>query len=98
MSRAEPSRHDTRAALHRDASSELERILRGQLEGHQRLLACMERKRQAIREANIDVVNKVCAEESAWANALAELDKRRHMAIAQLARAIDPTSRAPLPL
>jgi len=58
----------------------------------------MERKRQAIREANIDVVNKVCAEESAWANALAELDKRRHMAIAQLARAIDPASRASLPI
>lgn len=55
----------------------LEALLRGQLQCQQRLLDCVDRKRQAIRTAAIDSVAGICAQEQAILAKIVDLERHR---------------------
>jgi len=86
----------TRYAMPVGTLDMLERILRGQLEGHQRLLTCMERKRQAIRTADIGSVTNICAEEHVLIQKLGEIEKHRLELLGRITEALCPKAVAPL--
>lgn len=90
---AQGVRHDATPA---GALDKLERILRAQLEGHQRLLKCMDRKRQAIRTADIGSVADICAEENIIIQRLAEVEKHRLELLGRFTEALRPKAAKPL--
>jgi hypothetical protein len=57
---------------------QLERLLRGQLQGCDQLLDCLARKREALRGAEIDTIRLCCERERSLIAAIRELDGRRH--------------------
>jgi hypothetical protein len=61
-----------------------EKILRAMLETHQRLLVCLERKQQAVRTANLELVNEIFGEENAILQRISEMEKRRVELIARV--------------
>ncbi len=74
----------------------LEAILRAQVQGHTRLLACIERKRTAIRSADIRAVESLCGEENAITPKICDLEKKRLDVIGRLTAALAPSAAAPL--
>ena len=64
----------------------LEKLLRVQLEAHQKLHACIARKALAIRTADMQSIQGICAEESAILKRLNENERRRVELIAHLGR------------
>jgi hypothetical protein len=62
----------------------LEKLLRAQLEGHQKLVACIARKQQAIRTADLKPIQHICSEEAATLKRLNEHEQRRLELIAHL--------------
>lgn len=76
----------------------LEHILRSQLDGHQRLLKCIERKRQAIRTADITSVTSICSDENAVLLRLTELEKHRLELLGHLTQMTNPKASVPLTL
>lgn len=74
----------------------LERLLRQQLEGHQRLLICIERKRQAIRDADIERVTAICREENIIVQRLTETEKQRLELLGHLTSTLQPQADKPL--
>ena len=65
-------------ALTAEAVQQLDRNLRAQLEGYDRLLACLAHKRDALRIASIDGIQRCGEQERALIAALRELELRRH--------------------
>ena len=76
----------------------LERLLAAQIEEHQRLRMCIDRKREAIRAADIDAVTTVCGEENAIIQRVGELEKRRLELVARMTQAVAPKAAAPMTL
>jgi hypothetical protein len=74
----------------------LERLLAAQLEEHQRLRACIDRKREAIRTADIDAVTAICGEENAIIQRVAEVEKRRLELVGRMTQAIQPKAPSPM--
>ncbi len=74
----------------------LERILRAQLEGHIRLLSCIERNREAIRIADMEAITTICQQENEIAQRLSELEKARLELVGQLTEVLQPDAKAPL--
>ena len=74
----------------------LEQMLRAQLEGHQRLLKCIERKRQAIRAADIESITTICGEENSLIQKLGEVEKRRIEMIGRFSQHFTPKATAPM--
>jgi len=74
----------------------LEQILRAQLEGHKRMLTCIERKRDAIRTADIELVTTICGEENTLIQKMGELEKRRIELIGRLTSHFMPRASAPM--
>jgi FlgN protein len=74
----------------------LETILRAQLDGHRRMLACMERKREAIRHADIERMTAICKEEAPLLSRISELEKHRLQVIGLLTGALRPGASKPL--
>jgi hypothetical protein len=74
----------------------LERILRRQLEEHQRMLACMERNREAVRRADMEAIKHVCQEQNSIAQQLSELEKSRLTVVGRLTGSLQPQAAVPL--
>ena len=82
----------------KSAAQMLERILAAQIEEHQRLRACIDRKREAIRTADINAVSNICGEENAVIQRIGELERRRLELVARITQAIDARATAPMTL
>jgi FlgN protein len=80
------------------ACSILEAMLRAQLDGHGRLRACIKRKREAIRTADIDGVTTICGEENSLIQRLGELEKRRLELIGRITQHFRPSAARPMSL
>ena len=75
-----------KAVVPDDEIALLERILRGQLDDHKRMLDCMERNREAVRHADMEAIKLVCQEQNSLAQHLAEVQPcRRVRLVRQLA-------------
>lgn len=71
-------------------SDGLEKILRAQIEHHEKLLACINGKRQAIRAAQIDAMRDISTQENAIMQRLMEFEKRRVDLIQHLSGLVNP--------
>ena len=76
----------------------LESALRAQLDGQQLLLKCLERKRQAIRSADIAEITAICGGENAIIQRMAELEKKRLEIVGALTEAFAGRAQQPLTL
>ena len=76
----------------------LEETLRRQLEGHRKLLGCIERNREAVRLADIEQIAGLCREQNGIVQYLAELEKARLALVGRLTERLDPAAEKPLPL
>ncbi len=74
----------------------LERILRDQIELHRKLESCIERKKDAIRKAQIDSIRMIYEEENVHVQAIGDLEKDRLMLVGELTESIRPDSNEPL--
>jgi hypothetical protein len=88
----------TAAAASANELTMLERILVRQLDDHKRMLACMERNREAVRHADMDAIKSVCQEQNRLAQQLAELEKSRLTVVGRLTESLQPHAAAPLSL
>lgn len=79
-------------------ADDLRRILRGQLEGHKRLLACIDGSREAVRKADMQAIEQHCRKEHEIADRLAELEKARLQLVGALTATLRPQSAEPLTL
>lgn len=77
---------------------QLEKTLRALLEGQKKLLACMERKREAIRRADIGTVTETCQQEHTLTQRMSELEKHRLWLVGALTEQIDPKAERPATL
>lgn len=73
-------------------------ILSSQLELHGRLAVCIERKKECIRQAQIDSVAEICEEENEIVQKLGELEKTRLTLIGELTESLRPEASVPLTL
>lgn len=80
------------------AAQMLERILSAQIEEHQRLRGCIDRKREAIRTADINAVSEICGEENAVIQRVAELERRRLELVGRMTQSLDAKASAPMTL
>lgn len=78
------------------AAEALDRLLRGLLEAHQRLLACLNRKKEAIRKADVDALAAMGSEESALVSRIEEIERHRAGVMAVIARLAPPDAAQPL--
>ena len=76
----------------------LARILSAQIERHRRLLSCIEKKRQAIRTADIDAITRLCQAEQAIVQRLGDLEKQRLALVGQFTGRLAPDAARPLSL
>src|SRR5438046_2429357 len=76
----------------------LEQLLRTQCEGYRTLLGCIASKRNAIRQANMDDITRICGEENQLLRRLGEFEKTRVELIARLTQHIDRARTAPFTL
>lgn len=74
----------------------LEKILRAQIDGYQKLLACMSQKRQAIRSARLESIRDVSTLESALMQRLLDLEKRRADLTHHLGGLLSPNEKRPV--
>ncbi|MHC4082607.1 MAG: flagellar export chaperone FlgN [Planctomycetota bacterium] len=87
-----------RTVMPEDQLTLLERILVRQLEDHKRMLACMERNREAVRHADMDAIKSICQEQNVLAQQLAELEKSRLTVVGRLTESLQPRAAKPLSL
>jgi len=76
----------------------LEEILRRQLEAHKQLFACVERNREAIRQADMQQIRSICEEQNTVVQGLAELEKVRLTIVGRLTERLDPDAEQPVSL
>ena len=76
----------------------LEETLRRQLEAHKLLLACVERNREAIRQADMQQIRSICEEQNTIAQGLAELEKVRLTLVGRLTERLEPDAQQPVSL
>ena len=79
-------------------SAQLEKTLRALLEGQKKLLGCMERKREAIRRADLGLVTEICIQENTLTQRMSELEKHRLWLVGALTEQIDPSAERPATL
>ncbi len=76
----------------------IEENLRSQLEGHRKLLICIERNREAVRQANMQQIHSICEQKNEIAQHLSELEKQRLMVLGRLTERLEPDAERPIPL
>jgi hypothetical protein len=86
---------DRKADLPRLCES-LEQVLRAQLQTHQRLLSCVERKRQAVRQADIGAIGMLAKQEAPLLSGIQDLERQRLQLAQQLTAALRPGQTVPL--
>jgi len=74
----------------------LEKILRAQIEIHHRLLDFIQRKKEAIRTANLAQIESLCQQENVVAQKLTALEKHRLELVGQLTHVFQPKADRPL--
>ena len=84
------------AVVPEDELALLERILRRQIEDHKRMLACMGRNHEAVRQADMEAIERVCQEQNTIAQQLAELEKSRLTMVGRLTERLRPQAPKPL--
>lgn len=77
---------------------ELEQLLRAELDVHQKLLTLLQRKREAVRHAKIDLIGELIEQERAEVERLAELERSREHLVKQITVTIQPDASESLPL
>ncbi|MHC4968830.1 MAG: flagellar export chaperone FlgN [Planctomycetota bacterium] len=85
-----------KAVVPDDEIALLERILRGQLDDHKRMLDCIERNREAVRNADMEAIKLVCQDQNSLAQHLAELEKVRLTTVGRLTESLQPQAATPL--
>ena len=76
----------------------LEQTLRRQLDAHKHLLVCVERNREAVRQADMQQIRSVCEEQNTVAQVLAELEKVRLVLVGRLTERLEPDAQQPVSL
>lgn len=76
--------------------SVLEAVLQQMVKLHQEMLGLLQRKRDAMRHANSELMTDLCRLENQKVQQIAELEKKRLELVAQLTLVIDPAASAPL--
>ena len=76
----------------------LEATLRRQLEAHKQLLVCVERNREAVRQADMQQIRSICEEQNTVAQELAELEKVRLALVGRLTERLEPNAQRPVSL
>ena len=76
----------------------LEENLRSQLEGHRTLLTCIERNREAVRQASMQQIHSICEQKNEIVQHLSELEKQRLMVLGRLTERLEPDAERPIPL
>lgn len=74
----------------------LETVLKQLAERHEQLLALVKRQRECLRLADHHGVSECSRLENTLVQAIGELEKRRLELVAQLTRAVDPSSMQPM--
>ena len=80
----------------RETICQLERNLLGQLELHQSLRTCIERKREAIRTAQVQHIEGICQQEKDIVLQLGELEKKRLGLTGDLTETLHPDADQPM--
>jgi hypothetical protein len=78
--------------------SQLEQHLRELLREHEQLLTLIERKEQALRHAQPDLVSDCCRRENQHVQRIGAIEKRRQVLVGQITRQIDPAGSQPFNL
>jgi len=76
--------------------TQLETVLRDELAAHEQLLVTMDRKLEAMRRADNDVLTRCCREENGLIQRIGDLEKQRLQQVAAWTQQIDPQAPAPL--
>jgi chromosome segregation ATPase len=76
--------------------AELERVLEAQHRGHEQLLDQVRRNREAVRRADMEAIQEICAQQNAVGQDLAELEKERLALVGSLTRELAPEATRPL--
>ncbi len=76
----------------------LEATLRRKLEAHKQLLVCVERNREAVRQADMQQIRSICEEQNTVAQGLAELEKVRLALVGRLTERLEPNAQRPVSL
>jgi hypothetical protein len=71
----------------------LERLLRTQLDGYARLLAAIERQREAIRVADPAALEQAALEQESIVRALGQIDHQRVQVISALQKHVEPAAK-----
>ena len=75
---------------------QLELLLRSQQQDYENLGQMIQRKREAIRHADMNAITDLCQQENTIAQKVTETEKARLILTAELTRAIDPKASRPL--
>ncbi|MHC4429989.1 MAG: flagellar protein FlgN [Planctomycetota bacterium] len=76
--------------------AELERVLQAQHQGHEQLLDQVRRNREAVRRADMEAIQEICARQNAVGQQLAELEKERLALVGSLTSKLAPEAARPL--
>ncbi len=75
---------------------QLEQILQSQLSGYGRMRTCLNEKREAIAQADMAEIERICREQQRIAQTVTELEKHRLALIGRLTEAMKPQASEPL--
>lgn len=81
--------------LHQNIEQLVE-VLSGQLALHQQLLERIHEKRQAVRRADLDAIERLCHQENEIAQQLGDLEKQRLTLVGTITEMLDPSAEQPL--
>ena len=96
MSNCEPE--TTTATIVDELVARLEQILQGQQQQYQKLGQLIQRKREAIRQADMNAIADLCQQENTIAQQVTEMEKVRLMLTGELTQALVPTASRPFSL
>jgi hypothetical protein len=96
MAMARPSKAQPQSPTVPTMLDALEKMLRSQLEEHKKLLALLERKREAVRQAKIDVIGQLIEDERRLIERIAEIDRAREQVVQRLTQQLAPRASEPL--
>lgn len=80
--------------FHQNAE-QLVQVLGGQFTLHQQLLERIHEKRQAVRHADLDAIERLCHQENEIAQQLGDLEKQRLTLVGTITEMLDPSAEQP---
>ncbi len=88
--------HENQTSGISDRMQQLEKILNELLKLHDQLARCIERKKDAIRQAQIETITRICEQENVIAQEVAELEKTRLTLVGELTATLRPDASVPM--